>query len=211
MYASLRAADANGKIIDAGRPGGFGFRLMPAADYDSADGVRPGSFPVKVTFLGGARPALTIVNSDVRYFAEKHEGFTVEGSELGAAWVVEEYFHRNEGVIPAGTKQRRTIQVQAATVVPQTNPSTSAHGYKIRPGTLSHHFYFSGAGVGTITAEIWVRTKAGVWYAGGTDAVLDPSSGPIFTRFQEAHADRIALKASGANLSVEIDADIEVG
>lgn len=203
-------ADSSGLIVDAGRPGGLGFRLVPAVAYDSAAALRPGSFPVTVKFRGGALPPLTIYNSDVKYLAEKHEGFTIEGAESGDAWVVEEYRHRNEGTIPSGAKGRRTVAVQGtATAVPTGNPS-GTDGYKVRPGTLGHNFYFSGL-TSTRTADVWVRSRTGNWYDTAPDGTIDPSTGVVEYRGVAITADRIYLKASGAGLNVEIDADIEVG
>ena len=202
--------DANGRAEKCANSG-VGFRLMPAAPTDAKSTTRLGSFPVTVRLRGPGSGSyigdpLTIVASDVRYCEDGEEfgNLDIVDGEAFDGWLVETFETRGGGVIPSGNKTRRTATVQTATALSNAAP-VGAVGFRVRPGTLGHNFYFSGT---LAAARIWARSKAGTW----TDTLedIDATTEPVAYRATFVSADRLYLQAP-ATMSLEVDVVEEVG
>lgn len=211
MFSRHFIADANGKISKAGDPG-VGFRIVPSVSRSEPVTRAPGNFPVTVRLRGrkGLLPdVLEIANSDVRYCRDEGEHFEsieIEGAEAGDSWLIETFPTKQQGVIPAPTKTRRTYRVQAATTVPTAAPTLSTEGFRVRGGTIGHNFAFAGT---LQEATVWVRSAGGTWT--NSLAVIDATAEAVAFRTAFASADRVYLQAAAATMTVEVDAVAEVG
>mgnify|MGYP001594390393 CR=1 FL=1 len=209
MHTKFVKCDSNGQVLHAGTAG-IGFSLVPACSTPFSATERPGSYPVKVVLDGGK--VLDVVNGDVHFLDAPFRAFDLANGDANEFWLVTTFETRGEGIIRAPGKQRVTYSVQTSAAVPFAVP-VGAVGIKVRPGTLAHSFYFSGATPGP--ARIWIRTAGGEWFDTGED--LDPTDGAgafdviALTRNVTVAGDRLYLQSGGLGLSVAIDATCEVG
>lgn len=172
--------------------------------------IYPGSYPVTVTPRRGGSDPIPVTGPHAYWFDTPQKGgFDISGAELGDGWLVFCFEGYNDGVSP-GRPQRVTVPVQAAlTAVPNADPALATDGYKVRPGTRGHNFYFGATAGGLI--NIWARSKGGLWVNGGTLSQIDPTQEGIAYRDVLIHADRVYLRSLNAGTTVAIDADMEIG
>lgn len=203
MRSTTLRADADGKILNAaGR--GIGFMLTPAVSQGASATIRPGSFPVKVRFIGEGEPFE--VSAAKSYERREFQGFAIEGCESGDSWEVTVLEECGERVSPPATRTRVPVQVQASAAIPTIAPTLVTEGARVRPGTIGHTFYFTGVAQ---LIRIWVRSRGGTWFDTGED--IDTAAQLVEARQAFMPGDRIYLRAPLAGTNVEIDAVEEVG
>lgn len=188
---------------------GVGFQLVPALVVGVAATQRAGSFPVTVKLRnargGFSGEPIPVTNSDSFFFDEAFDQLDVTGGEASDAFLVRVFESKAEGVIPAPSKARASCTVQAATAVPTIAP-VGVVGFRVRPGTLGHNFFFTGT---LQTARIWCRSKGGTWVDSQVD--IDATVEAVAYRSNFVGADRIYLQAGAGTMNVEVDAVEEVG
>lgn len=200
--------DSTGKAERVGGTG-LGFQLVPALIVGAVATQRAGSFPINVrrrNSRGGyVDELIPITNGDALFFEESFDQIDVLNGEASDCFLLRVFETRAEGVICAAGKQRASCTVQAATAVPTIVP-VGAVGFRVRPGTIGHNFYFTGT---LQLARIWCRSKGGTWVDSQVD--IDATIEAVAFRLNWVGADRIYLQAAAGTMNVEVDATEEVG
>lgn len=202
MREQLFNLDSTGAARDVGSSA-CGFRLTPARPAGGSVTQRPGSYPVKVTLDDGRE--FHVTSDESRFLEEPFRSMQVTGGEAGDGWRVQLFDTTREGAFP-GSRSSVPVQVQAAAACPTAAPAASSDGFKVRPGTRAHTFYAGGT---LTTARLWVRSAGGTWVDTGED--LDFATNPVQSRIVTNSADRVYLRAAAANMTMEIDSEVEVG
>lgn len=182
---------------------GWGFRVVPSRRIGAAVTVKPGAFPVQVAIDDG--PLQPIGDDSGQILAAKIKKLRFVGT-AGDAWKAQIFESPREGVLPPSQRMTVAVNTQAAgTAVPTVVP-TGTDGIEVRPGI---RFWTFAAGGTLQLARLWIRTAAGTWVDTLED--FDFTSSAVIGRYVLASASRLYLRAAGASLTCEIDAETEVG
>lgn len=207
-------ADANGAILNAGRPG-RGFCVRPGVRPDRAATDAPGHYPLRVQ-LAGHTDWLEVPNGDAMYVEEGFTGFHISGGTPNAWYCVGVFETKGDGIMPSGSKPRIVRQLFSGTITHRGGAFDPEDVFvlldalSIYPGARSLQFGFSGtpqdvylityaAGGGYFPEVELLHPAAGTWPKNIWRAIDFPSP-------------RILLYAStGAGAAVTIDIEEEVG
>lgn len=212
MRAFSLTLDAAGQALRCGT--GRGFALLPGFPPGAPVTSRPGSYPINVKLRSGQ--VLPIVGPHAFYLGDSEpvEGrIDVTDGEPGSCWVLYAFDAPEEGVRVGGRSRASVLMTgtpAAPTVaVPTAAPTLATDGYPMTPGMGRVVTFFQGT---LSTATLYVLTAGNVWRA--LDDTFDPTGvgTPDYdVREIATPARRFAWVAGAANMTMEINAEVQAG